>query len=451
MTGSIEVAPPSGDRMAGALPAGYAPVGVGLLLAIYALNYVDRQVINILAEPIKQELRLSDSQLGLLTGLAFAVIYSTLGLVIARLADRSHRPRIIVAAVCVWSAFTVACGFSQTYLQLFLLRIGVGFGEAGGAPPSHSLISDYVPRSRRASALAIFAMGIPIGTLIGLAFGGLVADAFGWRAAFLIAGAPGLLAALAAHLLLKEPRSGQQAENEHTPRVAEVVRELRSKRAFWCVSFGGAMMSFVGSGNGAFLASFFFRRHGEAIRGIAAQVNALLGTHLGSVSIVGILMGLTAGFGGIIGTTIGGRIADGATRGNDLRAYALVPAIAAVIQYPFFVSAMLVPGAVAAFTLLAVPAVLNTMWYGPTFAAVQSLVHPRTRTTAAALLQLVAVLVGVGLGPLATGLLSDRLGRVFANPGLGLQWSMILCGLAAFLAAGLFVAGARFIRDDVVA
>jgi MFS family permease len=191
------------------LSTGYRAYALGLLLLIYILNFVDRSVINILAEPIKNDLGLLDWHIGLMSGLAFAVFYTFLGLPIAQLAEKYNRPLIISIALGVWSAFTALSGFAQNFTQLVLARIGVGIGEAGCTPPAHSLISDYVPRERRASALAFYSMGIPLGGLVGMAVGGMVADAYGWRAAFLVCGLPGVIVALIAATTLVETRAPQ--------------------------------------------------------------------------------------------------------------------------------------------------------------------------------------------------------------------------------------------------
>src|SRR5215203_3792461 len=232
----------------GAVPAatvqpfskGYTQYVMWLLLGIYIVNFLDRQVLNILSEDIKTELRLSDTQLGLLGGVAFALFYTVLGIPIARLAERKNRARIIGTSVFVWSGFTALCGQATSFWQLALCRFGVGAGEAGCTPPAHSLIVDYVPKERRASALAFYSMGTPIGTLAGLVLGGLVADAYGWRAAFLVAGVPGILFSILAFTTLKEPRRQLAA---HAAQVAaasatfgETMRYLFSKRTFWFIA-----------------------------------------------------------------------------------------------------------------------------------------------------------------------------------------------------------------------
>lgn len=238
--------------------AGYRRYALWVLLVIYTLNFLDRQVVNILAEPIKQELGLSDWQLGMMTGLAFAVFYTVLGIPIARLAERGDRPRIIAASVLAWSAFTMLCGLAQNVWQLIAARIGVGVGEAGCTPPAHSLITDYVPKEKRASAIAFYSIGTPLGTLAGMAMGGLVADAYGWRAAFMVAGAPGVIFAVIAALTLVEPRKSLAADLAARAAkpigFSEALRVLRGKKTFWLVSLAAAIKAFISYGQAPFIA-----------------------------------------------------------------------------------------------------------------------------------------------------------------------------------------------------
>ncbi|MDZ4373705.1 MAG: MFS transporter [Phenylobacterium sp.] len=220
---------------------GYTRYAMWLLLGIYIINFLDRQVINILAEPIKEELQLADWQLGLMSGLAFAIFYTVLGIPIARLAERKNRPIIIGSAVAVWSGFTALCATATNFWQLIFYRIGVGVGEAGCTPPAHSLISDYVPKEKRASALAFYSMGTPIGGLLGLVMGGLVADAYGWRAAFLVAGVPGLIFAALAIFTLKEPRRIMAQHANHIAAASatfgETMAYLAKRQTFWFIAF----------------------------------------------------------------------------------------------------------------------------------------------------------------------------------------------------------------------
>ncbi len=424
---------------------------VVLLCVIYTLSFIDRQIVNILAEPIKRDLELKDWQLGLLTGLAFAILYTTLGVPIARLAERFNRVRIIAAALALWSGFTAACGLAQSYAWLLLMRVGVGVGEAGCSPPAHSLIADVVPREKRASALALYSMGIPIGSLLGLALGGVLADVFGWRTAFLVVGLPGVAVAILALSTLREPRLDLPATKvgQEVPTFAEAIDELRACRSFWLLGAGAALMAFINYGKVAFFGSFFLRIHGTELESFAGSLNELLNTNLGPVAFVGVVFGIMTGAFGGLGTLVGGWLADRAAR-RDVRAYATIPALAALLQLPFLVSALLVPGPAAAFILMVFPAALSALWYGPVFAAVQGIVRPRVRNTAGAILQLVINLVGLGLGPLAVGLLSDLFAARVGDIGEGLRWSLIVCASASAVAFICFLRARRSLAQDLI-
>ncbi len=420
-----------------------------LLLIIYVLNFVDRQVINILAEPIKLELELSDTQLGLMTGLAFAIFYTVLGIPIARYADRANRPRIIAVSLAVWSGFTALSGVAQNYTQLVLARIGVGVGEAGCTPPAHSLISDIHPKEKRASALAFYSLGVPIGAVLGTIAGGTMADAFGWRWAFVICGLPGLIIALIAFFTMVEPRARQAAASiktaaaASTATVGEVLRLLLGKRTFWFIAFAAAIKAFIGYGHAPFTASFFLRTHGEEIAGMAAYFG------MGSLGFLSIFLGLIAGLGGVIGTLLGGRIADKYGR-IDYRHWVGIPGLASLIVIPIFVIAMLAPSAMIAIPLFGINAILGTLWYGPVYATAQSIAPAHMRAVTSAILLFVINLIGLGLGPLVVGGLSDLF-----NTGLGygvaegLRWALIVSALAGALAFMLFWMARRTIREEM--
>ncbi len=426
---------------------GYRSYALWLMLGIYTLNFLDRQVVNILAEPIKQDLGLQDWQLGLLTGLAFAVFYTFLGIPIARLADRANRPMIISVSLAVWSAFTVASGMAQNFIHLLLARIGVGVGEAGCSPPSHSLITDYSPKEKRASALAFYSMGIPLGSLAGMALGGLVADAHGWRVAFFVAGAPGLLLALIAAFTLKEPRKLIAAHQAKTaaeaPSFGEAMKELGTKKSFWLIAFAGSLTAFIGYGHLAFYGSFFFRNHGAELAQLAQAAGGL-----GPAGFLGTALGLIIGVFGAVGTFLGGQIADRAAK-KDIRAYVSVPAIAGLASFPFFIAAMLTGSLTLSLGLLALPVLLGSLWYGPVFAAVQSLVRPQTRATAAAVLLFVVNLVGLGLGPLFVGILSTSFTGSMGEAE-GVRWALLVSSVVGLIAALLFWLARRTIREEIV-
>jgi MFS family permease len=429
--------------------SGYRRYALWVLLIIYTLNFLDRQVVNILAEPIKRDLGLADWQLGMMTGLAFAIFYTVLGIPIARMAETKNRPFIIGASVAAWSAFTVLCGFTQNFWQLILARIGVGVGEAGCTPPAHSLITDYVPREKRAGAIAFYSIGTPLGTLAGMAMGGLVADAYGWRVAFMVAGAPGVLFALIAAFTLVEPR--RQLAADIAARAASKISfgaalaVLATKKTFWLVALAASIKAFVGYGHAPFTASFFFRVHGVEVAELAARFG------LKSAGFLGLALGLIGGTAGVIGAWFGGILAD-RLGAKDLRAYVIVPAIASLITIPFYILAVSVGSPMAAIGILTIPVLLGTLWYGPVYATAQSIVDPHMRATASAVLLLIINLIGLGLGPVAVGALSDLL----AGPGglgeaQGVRWALILSTLLGLVAFGLFWTARKTIREEMVA
>ncbi|WP_119680639.1 spinster family MFS transporter [Indioceanicola profundi] len=419
-----------------------------LLLGLYTLNFLDRQVVNILAEPIKRDLGLADWQLGMLTGLSFALFYSVLGIPIARLAERKNRVRIISVSVAVWSLFTVACGYAASFAQLLAARIGVGVGEAGLTPPAHSLITDYTPKEKRASALAFYSLGIPLGTLAGMALGGLIADEFGWRTAFLVAGLPGLLLAIIAWATLREPRTQARASAPvETPDLRDAFTELRGKKAFWRIAIGASLVSFVAYGHVAFLGSFYFRNHGQGLTELAAMVDAATGLSMGAAGFLGTALGLMIGIFGAAGTYLGGHLADRAAR-TDVAGYLSIPAYGAFIGVPFFLKAMLVDSTLLSILVLGIPVMMNSLWYGPIYAAVQGLVRPRSRATAVAVLLFLVNMIGLGLGPLSVGLVSDAFaGSMGAADGL--RWALIVTGGVAVLSAALFFSARPHLRAEM--
>jgi MFS family permease len=437
------------------LTKGYRRYALTMLLVIYTLNFLDRQVVNILAEDIKNDLGLADWQLGMMTGFAFAIFYTVLGIPIARKAERSNRPYIIAASVAVWSGFTVLCGFTQNFWQLILARIGVGVGEAGCTPPSHSLITDYVPKAKRASAIAFYSMGTPLGTLIGLAMGGLIADAYGWRMAFLVAGAPGVIVALIAAFTLVEPRkklAADLATRAAAPAVTfgAAVVVLMAKKTFWLIAFAAAIKAFIGYGHAPFTASFFFRNHGEQLVELAAWLSSILGVTIGVKGFLGLALSAVGGTAGVFGAWMGGVIADkwGA---KDLRAYVVVPAIASLLTIPIYIFGVSVSHAGWAVIVLALPAILGTLWYGPVYATAQSIVEPHMRATCAAVMLFIINLVGLGLGPLAVGILSDLMaGPMGLGPAEGVRWALILSTLLGTVAFLLFWMARKTIREEVV-
>lgn len=420
-----------------------------ILVVVYTFNFIDRQIVGILAVPIKAELALSDTQLSLMGGLAFALFYTFLGIPIAMLADRYSRTWIMTAALSIWSAMTAACGFAHNFLQLFLARLGVGVGEAGGVAPAYSLISDYFPPEQRARALSIYSFGIPIGSALGILLGGVLTSYLGWRTAFIIVGLAGLAIAPVFRLTMREPkRGGLDGAGAITKpaKVSEVVATLIRKPSFWGLSFGAASSSMMGYGLIFWLPSFFVRSYGDALPGffawmpdflIPASPSALL---FSSYFYATILL-----IGGVAGIWLGGVMAD--RYGPDKKAaYAIVPAIAFLTTIPFFIVGVLAPTLWIAFPAFLVLQALSLVWLGPVLSAFQHLVQPNMRATASAIFLFINNLIGIGLGNLAIGAISDHLKAQFGDESLRYA---ILSGIVFYIiAAALFIITAPRLKRD---
>ncbi len=370
------------------------------LLLVYILNFLDRQIINILAEPMKGELGLSDTQLGLLAGPAFAVFYAVLGIPIARYADNAKTNRVWLISVClaVWSGMTAICGFAQNFAQLALARIGVGVGEAGCTPAAHSLIADSVPPEKRSSAIAFFGLGIPIGGLLGLIIGGIVNDQYGWRIALMLVGMPGILLAFVLPLLIRDPRRCADSAHFNTAEspvkaklsIKDAVREVFASKAYLYVFIAASFTAFLSYGKGLWTISFFIRSHGL------------------STTEAGLAMAVALGISGIIGTWLGGKMADVFGK-RDKRHILTMPAIGMAIAAPILFAGYWAEDWRIAVALLILPTILNSAYYGPAYGCVQGLVRPEARAIAASLVVFGQNLIGLGMGPLLFGVLSDWL------------------------------------------
>lgn len=408
--------------------AGY---GLFMLTLVYAFNFVDRQILVILQEPIKNDMGLSDAQLGLLSGFSFAVVYILAGLPIAYWADRSNRRNIIAAALTIWSGMTAVSGLAQNYTHLLLARIGVGIGEAGGSPPAHSMISDYYPPQRRATAMAIYTTGVHIGVLMGFIIGGFVSQAFGWRVAFMAVGIPGVLFALVFFLTVKEPARGRwesTAEATYKPSMRETVKLLSGYRSFWYLAAATGLTAFTAYGNGNFAPSFLMRNHGF------------------TVAEVGVVLALFGGGGGLIGTFLGGFLSDRLAVA-DKRWYLWLPAMAGCLAVPLgFPYLLLEDTTVVIVFLFLVTICLNT-YMGPCLAISHSLVPPAMRALTSAVLFLVLNLIGLGLGPLTVGLLSDFYAGYFGDNSL--RYAMLTVGVLSAPAIVLFILAARHLPGDL--
>jgi predicted MFS family arabinose efflux permease len=408
----------------------YKWVVLATLTIVYVFNFIDRQVLVILQEPIKLELGLSDTQLGLLTGLTFAALYVILGIPIARLADRGNRKNIIVASLAIWSLMTVLSGLSKNFVHLFLARMGVGIGEAGGSPPAHSIISDYFPSKQRATALSIYSTGIYIGILVGFVVGGVLAKNYGWRVAFYSLGIPGLLFAVLLYFVVKEPIKGRLDSmdlGDRNPTLKEVLSLLLEKKTFVYVALASGFHTFGLFGFSNFSASFLSRVH---------QID---------VATAGIVLGLSMGIGGGIGTFLGGYLSDKLSH-RDMRWYIWVPMIAGASAI-FFNYLLIFSEAInLVYVGIFMTSLLTALYLGPTIAITHSLVNANMRAFASAILFFVLNLIGLGFGPLVIGMLSDYFQPSFGD--LSLRWAFCATFISAIIALGFqYLASKNYLND----
>ena len=403
-----------------------------LLMVVYIFNFIDRQILVILQESIKAELGLSDKQLGLLSGFTFAVFYVVCGIPIARWADRYNRVNIVSLSIAVWSGMTALSGLTANFMQLLAARIGVGVGEAGASPPSHSIISDYFPHGERGRALSVYSIGIYIGILIGFLLGGWVNQFFGWRVAFLVVGLPGILMAVVVKLTLREPPRGQMDEGDHSDvpdsHLVVDLKRLWALRSFRYAAFGAGFNAFLGYGALNFMPSFAIRIYDVP------------------VGLVGTWLALIAGFAGAAGAYAGGHLSDHLGK-RDYRWSYWVPAISTLGAGLLLLPMMLSGHQYVMWGIYVLVALCQAMFLGPTIAMAHALVGPRYRALSSSVLFFVLNIIGLGLGPLTVGAISDAL-----MPSLGvdsIRWAIMSTAVAAFVGAGLYFNAARYVRDDL--
>ncbi len=390
-------------------------------------------MLGVLVEPIKQELAISDTAMGLLTGLAFAVFYSVMGVPIARLADRWSRVNVLALAISLWSLATAACGAAWNFASLFVFRSLTGVGEAGGSPPSHSLISDYFPLSKRATALAIYAMSVPFGTAIGNFASGWGNVYLGWRATFMLVGLPGLAVALLVWLTVREPprgySDGTAAGQRSAPPFLEVFRFLLTRRSFMHMSLAAALHSVVWYAGSNWNAAFFIRSH-EMNTGVA-------GSYLATFALIG-----------AIGSFAGGFLADRiSTAWDDKRWYMWVPGIACLAMVPFQFVSYLSPDLALVVPSFSIMVVLASMFFGPSFAVAQSIATVRMRATSTSVLLFIQTIIGLSAGPFVVGLVSDLLAPRAGDASL--RYALVIVGIANVWAALHYFLGARSYREDL--
>jgi MFS family permease len=407
------------------------------LTICYIVNVMDRsQILAASIQSIKKEFGASDFQLGMLSGIPFALFYSFLGIPIAALADRWHRVNVLALAVATWSGMTALCGMAVNFPMLFVARVGTAIGEAGGSPPSHSLISDYFPRSWRGTAFSFYALAVPVGTALGAFMGGWGNQNLGWRNTFILVGLPGILLAFLVRLTVREPPRGMadglsaaQAAATRAPGLMEVLAYLWARPSFRHLSLAAALHSVVWYSSGAFNNAFLQRSH--ALSPYEAGV---------WISILSLIAG--------IGTFLGGFACDRlSTRYNDRRFYLWVPGVATLLCVPFQFLAYLSPSLNTALASFVGLMFMAAVFFGPSFAMTQSLATVRMRSVATSLLLFIQTLIGNGLGPSTTGFISDWL--VPSVAGDSLRYALVIIGIVNLWAAFHYAWASRTLRDDL--
>ena len=441
--------------------ASYRYYALGVLTFTYVLNFVDRQILTVVQEPMKAELGLSDFELGLLQGTFFAIFYVVVGIPIARWADIANRRTIVAISVTLWSAMTALQGAATNFIALAVARFGVGIGEAGGSPPAHSMISDMFPPSERARALAIYSSGVTFGVMLAYVAGGWISDTFGWRLVFVAIGLPGVAVGALVMLTLREPARGAYdkpgAAHAEAPPMLSVIRVLLSRRSFVLLSVAAGLHAFTAYGIGAFIVSFFKRTYA-----------------IEATSDVTLPLGIMIGVAGGIGNYAGGYLADLWGK-RDVRYYMWVPAVSTLLAIPFAYASFLTNDFTLSLALYFLPLVFGYMYLGPTLAMTHALVSPRMRALASSILFFILNAIGLGLGPTVTGLVSDILKGGISLPGalsrgldglagdgastalangLGddsLRYAILLMFVAYLAAALIYFRAARYLPQDLEA
>jgi len=414
--------------------SGYKRYALGLLMVVYVSNFLDRQILAMLLQPIKQDLGLSDTQLGVLSGVAFALFYATLGMPLARWADKHNRVTLISVSIAIWSCMTALCGAAGNFWQLLAARIGVGVGEAGCSPPAHSLIADYFEPGVRARAMSIYSLGIPLGTCLGYLLGGWINELYSWRIAFFCVGMPGLVLAVLVRLTLREPPRGHsegiETGDEEAPPVMAVFRFLWQLKSFRHMALGTALLALGGYGAATWFPAFLMRTHGM------------------STGQIGSWLALIGGGSGVLGTLLGGYLGDKLGARDD-RWYAWLPGLAIVLGIPFSIAALLSSSPFWTLVLLIPPSIAPAIHAGPVFSTVQRLAGLRMRAMAAAILFFIVNLIGLGLGPLVIGWVSDLLRGTYGDDSL--RYTLLFGAGIGFWTAFHYLLSARTLREDLKA
>lgn len=428
-----------------AVSDGYRNYVLFVLFIIYGLSFVDRQILSTLMEPIRKEFDFNDTQLGLLSGVAFAIFYATLGIPIARFADRYSRVNIITISLVVWSAATALTGKATGFWYLFLARVGVGVGEAGCNPSAYSIISDYFPAKKRATAQSIYSLGVYLGQFIGFVTAGYVAQVYGWRTAFYVVGLPGIAVAVLAKLTLREPPRGLSEPAGFVlgepPKARDVLKKLFLLPAFRNLSFASGLHALVAYGLNSYYSAFLMRSHGMSLTETSTALAVITLT------------------GGLAGTYLGGKLSDvfAQRNGGDPRYQMWVPAYALLINIPAWLLALLLPSKYASMALMIPAIALGATYLGPSIAATHQLVGVRERAVSGALLLFVLNFIGIGFGPMLTGVISDALRDSFVAGGMeleaaravGLKYALCIMSLANLWSAYHYFRAAKTLREDI--
>jgi len=412
----------------------YRSYALLLLTGVYTMNFVDRQILSILLEPIKVDLGLSDTQLGFLSGISFAIFYATLGIPIAMLADRTNRRNIVAFTLALFSVMTAVCGMAQNFVHLALARIGVGIGEAGTSPPAHSMIADMYAPKERGAAMGVYSIGVNIGILIGFLVGGWVAQWYGWRTAFHVVAIPGLLLALIVQFTLREPKRGHsdgyQDVGAAAPPPREVFAFLLTQRSFVHLAIGSGLAAFVGYGAVTWLPAYLIRSFGM------------------ETGPIGTWLALIIGVAGGLGTFAAGAIADRLAH-RDIRWYAWLPVVTAIIALPFTFGVYFAASGTMALLFFVLPAFLGNAYLPNSLSMLQSLSTLRMRSAASALWLFIVNMIGLGLGPQAVGVLSDIYDTQFGLGIESLRYSLLTLSFIGLWSALHLYLASRTLKADI--
>lgn len=408
---------------------------LAMLTLIYVFNFVDRQIVNILGKYIIEDLNLSDAQFGMLSGIAFAAIYVTFGIPLARWADTGSRRNVITISLTVWSSMTALCGFAQNFWQMFLFRAGVGIGEAGGSPASHSMVSDIFPPKERSTALSIYSLGTYGGLMVGYLAGAYLVTLFDWRMAFIVVGLPGIALAIIFRLTVKEPPRGMSEAKIDTdkPSFMSVLKLLWSRPSFKHIALACGLHAFVNYGLGNFMPLYLGRVHGMPITEI------------------GTWLGLVVGIGGLIGIFSGGFLSDKlANKSGDNTWHIKVPMYSTLIGMPFYwITFLYMETGIGSTLSFILPILIGSMYLGPCISMTHGLVGLRMRAVASAILFFVLNLIGLGIGPWATGLVSDLLKPEFGQESI--RYAMSLMVFVNLWCAYHYFIAIKTLKEDLAA